>query len=42
MDSEEEQYGGEVSGCGEYLSIRNTPSDADGTAERQLRAGRST
>lgn len=42
MDSEEEQYGGEVGRCGEHLSIRNTPSDAEGTAEHQLRAGRST
>jgi len=41
MDSKEEQYG-EVGGCGEHLSIRNTPSAAEGTAERQLRAGRST
>ena len=39
MDSEEEQYGGEVGGCGEHLSIRNTPSDAKGMAERQLRVG---
>ena len=42
MDSEEEQYGAEVSGRGEHLSIRSMPSDAEVTAHHQLRAGRST
>lgn len=42
MESEEEQYGAEVSGRGEHLSIRSMPSDAEVTAHHQLRAGRST
>ena len=40
MNREEEQEGGEAGGCGEHLSVRNTPSDTDVIAEHQMRAGR--